>query len=392
MPALPRDRFLEIARFQRPNDLCLMTPVFNDFWAGTLETWVKQGAPEQILNGRFRQEYLQMFHIRSLAEVRTGFYPDSSYAIGGRDVYLNWTTPIVPRYEPKVLSEDERTVTLTNYGGQTARIFKDNPTKMPMFIDYPVKDRATWKEFQKRLDPDAADRFPADWQGYVQRMNSRPEPTMLFTGSFFGFLREWVGVEKLLYMFYDDPALIEEMMEQMCYLETECIKRILPDLRVDFVYFWEDMAFKTGPLISPAMFRKFMLPRYKRVTDLLRSRGVDVIFVDSDGNVESLIPLWIESGVNAIWPLECAAGMDAVAVRKKYGKDLILSGNIDKRALMQGKEAIRTEVMSKLPFLLKDGGYFPSLDHLVPPDVPWENFLCWLDTMREVTGLPKLAR
>ncbi len=191
-------------------------------------------------------------------------------------------------------------------------------------------------------------------------------------------------------MFYDDPELIEDMMEQVLYLETEVIKHTLKDIKIQTATFWEDMSYKAGSLISPAMVRKFMMPRYKKITDLLHSYGVDVIFLDSDGNVEQLVPLWLESGINYIWPFEVAAGNDAVTLRKKYGKDLIIGGAIDKRALIKGKEAIREEVMSKVPFLLEQGGYFPSVDHLVPPDVSFENYCYFINTMREVAGLEKL--
>jgi uroporphyrinogen decarboxylase len=191
-------------------------------------------------------------------------------------------------------------------------------------------------------------------------------------------------------MFHDDPALIDDMMETLCNLEIECINKAMDKVRVDGATFWEDMAFKTGPLISPKMFRRFMMPHYKRITDLLRSKGVDVIFVDSDGNLNHLIPLWIESGVNFFWPLEVAAGNDAVHYRKTYGKDAILGGNIDKRVLMKSKELIREEVMSKVPYLLEQGGYFPSIDHFVPPDAPFENYLYLINTLREVGGLPPL--
>ena len=262
---------------------------------------------------------------------------------------------------------------------------------MPMFLDWPVKDRATWNELKKRLDPDTPERWPSDWDAYVQEMNGKSEPLSLEVGSFYGFLREWVGSERILYMFYDDPNLIEEMMEQMLYLETEVIKRTLKDIKVQQATFWEDMCYKAGPLISPAMVRKFMVPRYKKITDLLHSYGVDVIYLDSDGNVEQLIPLWLECGINFHWPFEVAAGNDAVALRKKYGKDLIISGTIDKRALARGKEAIREEVMSKVPFLLEQGGYFPSVDHLVPPDVTFENYCYYINLMREVAGLAKLS-
>ena len=139
------------------------------------------------------------------------------------------------------------------------------------------------------------------------------------------------------------------------------------------------------------MVRKFMLPRYKKITDLLHSYGVDVIYVDSDGNLNELIPLWLEVGINYVWPLEVAAHNDAVALREMYGKDLIMSGNIDKRALIKGKEAIREEVMSKVPFLLEQGGYFPTVDHTVPPDVTFENYCYYINLMREVAGLEKLS-
>ena len=143
-------------------------------------------------------------------------------------------------------------------------------------------------------------------------------------------------------------------------------------------------------LISPAMVKKFMMPRYKRIVDLLHSYSVDIILLDSDGKVNELIPLWLECGVNFHWPLESAAGMDAVVLRKKYGKDLIMAGNLDKRALLKGKEAIREEVMSKVPFLVESGGYFPSIDHIVPPDVTWDNYVYFINTLREVAGLEKL--
>jgi len=82
--------------------------------------------------------------------------------------------------------------------------------------------------------------------------------------------------------------------------------------------------------------------------------------------------------------------MDAVALRKKYAKALILVGNIDKRALIKGKDAIKEEVMSKVPYLIKEGGYFPSLDHAIPPDVSFENFKYLINLLREIGGQEKL--
>jgi uroporphyrinogen decarboxylase len=289
-----------------------------------------------------------------------------------------------------VIDEDERTRTFININGQTVKILKNDPGNMPMYLDWPVKDRESWKEFKKRLDPNTPERYPANWDDFVREINGLTEPVVLEVGGFFGYMREWVGSERVLYLFYDDPDLVEEIMDTMLELEMEIIKRVAKDVQFEMAAYWEDMAYNVGPLISPDMFRKFMMPRYKKLNELLHSCGIDIIYVDSDGNLDQLIPLWLECGCNFIWPLEVAAGNDAVALRKRYGTDLIMGGAIDKRALVKGKEATKEEVMSKVPFLLEKGGYFPSVDHLVPPDVPFEIYCYYINLLREIAGLEKL--
>ena len=263
---------------------------------------------------------------------------------------------------------------------------------MPRYLDRPVKDWATWEEYKKRLDPDTPERWPSDWDAFVKERNSQDNPTMLLLEGFFMCLREFTGLENLLYMFYDDPKLVEDMMDQVLYLEMEVVRRAARDLKIEIVRFSEDIGYKSGSLISPSMVRQYMIPRYKQIIDILHSNGIKIIQMDSDGNVNELIPLWLEIGINFIWPLEVAAGMDEVALRKKYGKDLILSGNIDKRVFSKGKEAIQKEVISKVPFLLKTGGYFPCLDHIIPPDLSLENFRYYINLLREIGGKGKLPR
>jgi hypothetical protein len=391
-----RERFKGIARFQRPGDLFTVDMT----WPETLSNWVQQGAPKQIMvpdpdlwlqvyGNKFFRKYFQHGNKQGVDKVLSGYRSSNSIDLGHGIITMDGS-PLIPGYEGKILAEDERTITYIGGNGQKAKVVKKMFT-MPMFLDWPVKDRASWKEFKKRLDPNNPARFPSNWDAYVKELNSSTDPVVLDIGAMFGFVREWVGNENVLYMFHDDPALIEEMMEHILYFETEIIKRVIKDIKVDEADFLEDIAYKSGPFISPAMVRKFILPRWKKICDLLRSNGVDIIFVDSDGHIEQLIPIWLEAGINFIWPLEQAAGNDAVAFRKKYGKNLILSGAIDKRALIKGKEAIKTEVMSKVPFLLKDGGYFPTIDHAVPPDVTFENYCYYINTLREVAGLEKLT-
>lgn len=291
--------------------------------------------------------------------------------------------PVCPRAERQVEAEDERYRTVINEAGVTLRELKEHPEQMPNWIDYPVKSREDWRDFKKLLDPHHPERWPvADWEEYVKKMKDWNFPLGYEIGSLYGIPREFVGAESWIYMFYDDPTLVEEIMDHMAYFGMEIIKKVCSEIEIDFAVIFEDIAYNQGPLISPKMFKEFMVPRYRKMTDLLRKCGVDVIFVDSDGDISELIPLWLEAGVNGIYPLECAAGMDAVKLRKEHGKDLLLWGNVDKMALAKGKEAIRAELNYKIPFLIKDGGYLPGIDHFIPPDVSLENFLFYLEYIR----------
>lgn len=371
-----RERFLKIARFELP-DAVFLSAYNHSFWYKALERWVEEGAPREILTSNvarynyFGFERIGMVHVEAslLALGETGGPP--------------FLPPVRPRFEPRVVEEDERTRVIINEAGIKLRQYKNDPQRMPAWLDAPVKNRKDWEEYKKRLDPHHPERWRvADWDAYAQRLSKRDYPLGLDVGSFYGLLREWTGAERLMYLFYDDPELVHDMMAHMEYFSTEIINRVLRDIQVDFAVFWEDMAWKGGSLISPQMFREFMMPHYKKVTELLRSKGVDIIFVDSDGDISELLPLWIESGVNGMYPLEVAAGMDAVEIRKQYGKQCILWGNIDKRALAKGKEAIKEELDRKIPFLLSQGGYFPGIDHFIPEDVSLENFQFYLEYLR----------
>ena len=146
------------------------------------------------------------------------------------------------------------------------------------------------------------------------------------------------------------------------------------------------MAMKTGSLISPKLFREFMMEPLKWVTKTLNEYGIKIIMVDSDGNLDDLIPLWLEANVNFIYPLEVASDCDAVRYRKQFGKEALLLGNIDKRVLRDKctKKDIENEVMSKVLQLIKGGGFSPMVDHAVPPDVPFENFKYYMNLVHEV--------
>ena len=113
--------------------------------------------------------------------------------------------------------------------------------------------------------------------------------------------------------------------------------------------------------------------------------------LDSDGNPEALIPMLMDAGIDCIWPLERASDMDPMRIRKKFGKSLRLMGGVDKRELAKGKAAIDAHLRSLTP-LVEDGGFIPTVDHTVPPDVSWDNFRYYMDLKQQAAGRHIVAR
>ena len=183
-----------------------------------------------------------------------------------------------------------------------------------------------------------------------------------------------------------DPEWVEEMMDHLLAIYIAAVERLIADgVQVDISGWWEDMCYNTGPLISPGMFADFMVPRYKQVTDLLRQHGVDRAIVDSDGNIHKLAPLWYEAGINILMPCE-AAHTDTLTLRRENpADDLFLRGGVDKRALAKGRDAIDAE-LERISQVMDLGNFFPHVDHLVPPDVSYADYMYYREKKQKLLG------
>jgi len=295
-----------------------------------------------------------------------------------------------PPFESKVIEQAaEWQIVEDELGGVTKR-WSDREIGMSQWITYPVRDRATWEKLKARLDPDAPNRYPEYWEHLKRCYKERDFPLGVPAGSYYGTMRNWVGMEHLALWYYDCPDLVHEITDYMADFVLRVIERALDEIPdIDYGSVWEDMAMKTGPLISPKLFRDFMMKPLKKVTKRLNQAGIKLIMVDSDGRVDELIPLWLEANVNLVYPLEVASGCDPRRYRKQFGKELRMVGGIDKRALRDGcsKKDIEKEVMSKVPEMVKLGGYSPIVDHAVPPDVSFENFKYYVDLVHQACTL-----
>jgi len=317
-----------------------------------------------------------------------GLPPDANwYSYGGYDRFeVAPPNPgLCPGFEYQVLEKGEEYEIYRDGDGVIKKKIKDVILPaMPQYLDYPLKGREQWPEFKRRMNPDDPARFPPNWEDIKRQYADRDFPLGINAGSLFGWLRNWMGIEGISFAFYDDRAFVEQAAEEMADSIVAFLGKAVQGIQYDFALFWEDMAYKSASLISPRLYREIFAPQYRRITDRLHLAGIDVMMLDSDGNVEELIPIWLDLGINFIYPMEVAAGMDVIAMRRKFGKDLIIGGGMDKRILASSKTAIKDMVEEKIP-LMREGGYVPGCDHAMPPDIPWENYLYYRELLSNVS-------
>jgi uroporphyrinogen decarboxylase len=307
-------------------------------------------------------------------------HPDPYFGFDRREDLRIALDP-VPSFPVEVISEDADYRVEQGADGVWRRFGRRGEATY-QFVRFPLRSREDWQAFRKRLNPSSPCRYPMYWEDRKRTLEGRAHPLFIRAGSVYGWLRDWMGLEGISMALYDDESWVAGMMEEVTDFIVATLAPAVEQVPgIDYAILWEDMAGKNGPFLSPAHFRRLMVPQYRRITGLLRSHGIDTILVDCDGNHDSLNDLWLEAGVNGVHPLEVAAGEDPVALRKRYGKDLLLIGGIDKRALARGPRAIEEEVMGKAPYLLEQGGWMPSVDHAVPADVSFANYRYYLDLM-----------
>ncbi len=332
-------------------------------WPQTRERWAREGLDPLTLHWDW-----------FAGEARLGMDPRE---------FIHFRGGMLPGFEREVLEEDERTVTFRDEIGRVRRALKEGSVdggrvSMDQYIRFPVESMADWRRVRRHFDPTRPPRYEPNWpQIRVEGWRTRRHPLIFgpncSTLGFYWTARNLMGTEGLSYAWYDQPLLVHDIMEHVANFLIEAARPVLAETTVEYICLSEDMAMKTGPLLSPRTYETFIYPRLRRVIDFFKSSGVRYVVVDTDGNPEALIPLMLEAGVDALWPLERAADQDPIRLRRTYGRALRLWGAVDKRVLAQGPEAIDAHLRALQP-LIEEGGFIPTVDHTVPPDVSWANF------------------
>ncbi|MBM4047637.1 MAG: hypothetical protein FJ279_21230 [Planctomycetes bacterium] len=337
-------------------------------WAQTRDRWLKE-APDAVKTFRW-----------------SWFDGEPALGLDKRE-YINVNYGFIPSFEPKVLEETDRYVVARNAKGVVTKALKEGSVGgmrmcMDEYLAFPVSKPEDFPEVKRRLVAAVRARYPADLDQQIARWKQRDYPLVLgrncAANGFYWRAREFMGTEALSFAWYDHPALMHEMMEFYADFIIETSRPVLEKIQVEYFCLNEDMSMKSGPLLSPATYRTFIFPHLKRMVEFFRSHGVKHFAVDTDGDPTVLIPLLMDAGVDVIWPIERASNVSPQQWRKRFGNSLRLWGGVDKRVLPRGLEAIKAHLREFIP-LIVEGGFIPTVDHTVPPDVSWDDFRRYMD-------------
>jgi uroporphyrinogen-III decarboxylase len=333
-------------------------------WPETIDRWRKEGLPE----GQLWDE---------------GFGFDSGFEI------INVNYGYCPAYNHEVIEDKGNTLIIRDHLGITQEVRKHG-SSIPRYIDYPVKDRESWERLKyERLDTNHPGRFPDNWKELVKQYNESDKVLQLgvFPYGLFGTLRDMMGVEELLISFYEQPDLIHEMMDYLTDFWLTIYGKVCSEVKVDAIHMWEDMSGCNGSLISPDMVREFMMPNYKKIKEFADKHDIKIFSLDTDGDCSKLVPLYLECGINLVFPFEVAAGSDIIKYRKMY-PELCIMGGIDKREIALGKDNIDKE-LERVSEMFKQSGYIPALDHLIHPEISLEDFRYFIGQLKDYIGIEK---
>jgi len=295
---------------------------------------------------------------------------------------------LFPGFKTEVISRESDGSIIVRDGNGLLTKSKPGIVSIPAHVGTSLTDREAWEELYLPKLTFSTERVNFENMKKVyDETADAGRPVYIHVGSLYGRIRDMVGVEDLAYLAADDEDLYEEIINtvgELCFKTAEYA--LTSGLKFDYGHFWEDICFKSGPLIRPELFKELVAPWYKKITSLLNSHGIDIVSVDCDGLIDKLVPVWLESGVNTMFPIEVGtwhASFDKW--RALYGKSLRGVGGMDKRVFAQDKAAVEREI-ERLKPLVDLGGYIPCPDHRIAPDAVFENVAYYCERFRKTFG------
>jgi len=328
-------------------------------WPETRERWISEGLPADANEHDFFNTSRYM-------------YP------------LSVKLDLFPAIEDEVIEETDEYRIFRDTAGVISREWK-HKSSLPHYIDFTLKTAKDWDAYKKRLQPDPG-RIPTNLDETIADAETSKFPVCISTGSLMGWVRNWMGVENMSYLMFDDQDVYADMVDTIAELTCWGIDQIVPRMNTipDLAFGWEDICGKSGPLVSPNIFERCVSPGYLKVRAKLDEYGIPLLGIDSDGVIEPLLKLWLDAGVNLHFPIEIGTwNADPYELRQKFGKNLRILGGFNKLVLEKSPAEIDAEIQRRMP-LMKEGGFILMPDHIITPGTSLKNYQYYLERVREL--------
>lgn len=277
------------------------------------------------------------------------------------------------RFPRRVLEETERYRVYVDADGATRRELQTGDGWTPHWLDFTIASPAAWERHRER-STFAPDRLPPDLEARYQEARRRERCVVFRAHACFHPTWHKTGLERMLIALVEQPQWVDSMFAAHTQLIIDlyegCKAR---GVQFDAAWLADDLGYRTGPLISPAMYAAQVAPHHARACAHFAADGLRTI-LHSDGDVRPLIPHFLRAGFSALHPLEAKAGLDVAALKAEYGRSLVCFGNIDARRLAGSRAEIEEEVHRKVEAGKRDGGYIFHTDHSVPSDVSFDSY------------------
>ncbi len=364
----PGERFLKAISFESVDRIPMMD---FGYWRETIDNWHKQGLPDYVNSTEEVEAYFGLD--RGFETNLVNYWGDNGPVGIMWGIWPEWT-------KVKVQETDEVIV----YEGEIGRIVESKTSgSIPAHEKSPIENMADFERLVvPRMNAWDPTRVTPALEGMIARGKEQGQAIGTWIDGFYAWPRILMGPTNLLYAFYDDPDLLHAIQREHTEYIKQWIDMVLTHAQIDYVYFFEDMAYNNGSFISDETFDEFMMPYYHEVVGYMRSKGIQKMLVDSDGNTVKLTDKFVEAGMDCHSPLEINSGSQPAVIRKRHPK-LALIGGVDKLTLAGTRADIDLE-LAKLPPILEKGGYIPALDHRVQPDVPMANYQYYIDQKRKI--------
>lgn len=254
--------------------------------------------------------------------------------------------------------------------------------------DYSVYDEEpvakAWMEEHNSVirTPEDVERYPwprpedVDLSDVYQAAELLPAGMKLTSGTWgiFETTRALIGFEGAALALYDQPGLVESVMERMGDFLFRLFLRVLEVPNLGAVWFADDLSSVDNYFVNPNWYRQHLFPWMRKYCAAAAAKGLKVIY-HCDGTMWEVLPDLVDCGIAAIQPVEPKA-MDIAEVKRQYGKHLCLIGNIDLGGVltMGTPEAVEAQVRERIRTLAPGGGYMVGSSNSITSYVPLANY------------------